>query len=443
MRVRLPSETQTMSKKLSTLVLLALAPLACDSGDSFEGVTPDALGAPAGKADGTEVSIASAGAYDVLQLRGDAAAELFEVFDAAGMTEFSRNGLEYRYGVYSICVSNGEAAACSLYSRNATLDEGGFLATIHGERFDSASSEVFGAMARAQGEAPANVFETRGDNLVCAKTSADVWCGVTQPAGDDATLELSFADLPVLGDDYLYEGWLITSDGPVTSGRFVVTGEEDSHVFSIDRDLADASVMFVLTIEPKFGDDPAPSDTHIVAGPFTNGVAQLTMDHGAALGTDFLGSEGGFILETPTTAAIADDYDQGIWFLEPAAGPGAGLRLPELPAGWAYEGWVVGEDGPISTGTFTDPSAADRDGAGPAAGPDGAPPFPGQDFISPAMRLTGTTVVLSVEPDPDDSPAPFFIKPLAGEATDAGAGAFQSLGNIAAESQVSGLATLE
>ena len=129
-------------------------------------------------------------------------------------------------------------------------------------------------------------------------------------------------------------------------------------------------------------------------------------------------------------------------FLDPAAGPSAGLRLPTLPAGWRYEGWVVGDGGPVSTGIFTDPAAADIDGAGPAAGPDGAPPFPGQDFIAPAMKVPGTTVVLSVEPDPDDSPAPFFIKPLAGPASDAGPGVFQTLGNIAVESQISGVATL-
>ncbi len=432
-----------MSKKLSTLVLLALAPLACDSGESFEGVTPDALGAPAGKADGSEVSISEGGAYDVLSIRGDAATDLFDVFDASGgFTELTRDGLEYRYGIYSICVSNGSAAACSLYSRAATLDEGGFLATIHGERFDSASSEVFGAIARAQGQSPANISEVRAGSFLCAKTSADVWCGVSE-TNDDARLELSFADLPVLGDDYLYEGWLITSDGPITSGRFTVDGSEGSHTFVIDRALMEASQTFVLTIEPKVGDVPEPSSTHILAGPFVEGVAQLTMDHGAAFGTDFLGSEGGYILQTPTTADIAEDFDQGIWFLEPAAGPGPGLRLPELPAGWRYEGWVVGEDGPVSTGTFTDPTMADRDGAGPTAGPDGSPPFPGQDFINPPMKLIGSRVVLSVEPDPDDSPMPFFIKPLAGDVAQEGPGVFQSLGNIAQETQVSGLATFE
>ena len=435
-----------MSKKIQTLVLLSLAPLAplaCDSAEPFGGVTPDGLGAPAGKADGSEVSLAQSGVFDILQLRGDAAAELYDVFDrSGGFSELSRDGLDYRYGVYSICVSNGDAAACNLYSRRATLGEGDFLATIHGERFDSASSEVFGAIARSQGESPANLDVAQSGPVLCVKTTVDVWCGIAEH-NTDAKLELSFVTLPALGDDYLYEGWMITADGPVTSGRFTVSGDEGSHTFVIDRALADASTLFVLTIEPKFGDNPAPSDTHIAAGPFVNGVAQLTTVHGAALGTDFLDSNGGFILETPTTAGNAEDYDQGVWFLEPAAGPGAGLRLPELPAGWAYEGWVVGEEGPISTGTFVDPASADRDGAGPTAGPDGAPPFPGQDFIDPAMSLIGQTVVISVEPDPDDSPMPFFIKPLAGGVVDDGPGAFQMLGNIAADSQITGLATLE
>ncbi len=434
-----------MSKITKTILLIALCPVACDSGEEFEGVTPETVEAPTGKADGPEATISSAGAFDILAVRGDAAVDLFANFDASGgFTSVQRNGLEYRYGVYSICVSNGQAAACNLYSRRAELSDGDFAATIHGDRFDSASSEVFGAIARAQGQNPGPLSTVRSDRFFCGKTNSAVWCGLTNPVADEPTLELSFAGLPVLGDDFVYEGWLITADGPVTSGRFVVTEGEDVHTFGVDSALAEASTLFVLTIEPKFGDAPEPSDTHIVAGAFEDGVAELTIDHGAALGDDFLASNGGFILETPTTASIASDFNQGVWFLEPAAGPGAGLDLPELPGGWNYEGWVVGPDGPISTGTFTDPADRDSDRGGPTAGPDGSPPFPGQDFINPPIDLTdGYTVVVSVEPDPDDSPMPFAIKPLAGDVADTDAGVFQSLGNIASGSQISGFATLE
>ena len=46
-------------------------------------------------------------------------------------------------------------------------------------------------------------------------------------------------------------------------------------------------------------------------------------------------------------------------------------------------------------------------------GPEGTPGFPGQDFVDPAKDLTsGYAAVISVEPDPDNSPAPFVLKPL-------------------------------
>ena len=433
-----------MLKTNVIVVCCAISLSACDADEAFEGADPSALTGPVGKADGPEYSVVDAGVYDLVRLQGGAASDLFDAMDrAGGLSRFSSGGLDYVYGYYSICVSNGSAAACNIYSRQVEKEIDGFSFTVHGPRFDSAASELFGTLARAQGVSPSAVVQAESSRFVCAKDTSDVWCGLRAPVSDDATLELSFAGLPALGDEFVYEGWLITADGPVTSGRFVVTDETDVVRSSIDRDLADASDMFVLTIEPKFGDDPAPSDTHVVAGAFVDGEAVLTLDHPAALGDDFRASTGGFILETPSTAGVAEDFDQGVWFLDPSAGPGASLELPRLPAGWAYEGWVVGTQGPISTGRFVDPAAADSDGAGPTAGPDGSPPFPGQDFINPPMDLTGLTVVLSVEPDPDDSPAPFALKPLAGEVAAAGAGALQSLGNIAADNEISGLAVLQ
>ena len=52
----------------------------------------------------------------------------------------------------------------------------------------------------------------------------------------------------------------------------------------------------------------------------------------------------------------------------------------------------------------------------------GNPPFPGEDFIVNApdgltfpTDLRGETIVVSIEPADDDSPAPFAFKPLAAE----------------------------
>jgi hypothetical protein len=92
---------------------------------------------------------------------------------------------------------------------------------------------------------------------------------------------------------------------------------------------------------------------------------------------------------------------------------------------------VVGTEGPISTGRFTSVSGADSDGAGPSGGPNDAPPFPGQDFVDPPIDLTaGYAAVISIEPEPDNSPAPFALKPLVDTSIDdVGEGILQAMEN--------------
>jgi hypothetical protein len=72
---------------------------------------------------------------------------------------------------------------------------------------------------------------------------------------------------------------------------------------------------------------------------------------------------------------------------------------------------------PVTTGVFSSASGADQ--AAPYSGTSSAPPFPGEDFISNApagsvfpTNLSGGLAVISVEPFPDNSPAPFLLKPL-------------------------------
>ncbi|MHC4067347.1 MAG: anti-sigma factor, partial [Planctomycetota bacterium] len=168
------------------------------------------------------------------------------------------------------------------------------------------------------------------------------------------TLGVAFDGLEALGQDYVYEGWLIVGDMPVSTGRFRIDadGEPDPGQFVVQAGDVDAATLFVLTIEPAVGDDPAPADTHVLAGDWDGDMADLSVGHAAALGTDLADAEGAFILETPTTADVADDYAQGIWWLDPAGGPGSSLALSELPEGWEYEGWVVDDADPISTGRF-------------------------------------------------------------------------------------------
>ncbi len=283
------------------------------------------------------------------------------------------------------------------------------------------------------------------DSMVDMDTGGDDDAGA-----ETRSLSFTFDGLPALGAEYVYEGWIIVDDAPITTGRFTVDteGNLDPATFEIDAADADAAAMFVLTIEPATGDDPAPADTHVLAGPIESGAATLTIEHPAAIGDDFTSAAGTFFLATPSSAAM-DDNNLGIWFITPGDPMTAGFTLPTLPAGWAYEGWVVDTSGespaPTSTGRFTDPAAADDNMGGPAAGPEATPPFPGEDFVDPATDLTANHMaVLSIEPDPDDSPAPFQLKPLGLPiGTDVGPPNPYTMNNIIGDNGISGTATFE
>jgi len=235
---------------------------------------------------------------------------------------------------------------------------------------------------------------------------------------ENNAIQLSFEKLEDLGSDYVYEGWFITGDGPETAGRFSVdaNGDPTTSSFSFPDALIETATAYVLTIEPanETGDAlTEPSAVHILAGDFTGDTANLSTNDSKAIGTSFANSAGTYILATPTTSTM-DDELSGVWFLDPTAGPGPGLELATLPTGWAYEGWAVINGTPYSTGTFTSVSGADD--AAPFSGADSGPPFPGEDFVMGnanfPTNLQGSTIVISVEPVPDNSPAPFLIKPL-------------------------------
>jgi len=103
-------------------------------------------------------------------------------------------------------------------------------------------------------------------------------------AANEARLNLSFSALDDLGDDYVYEGWIIVNGEAVSTGRFTNT---TSDIQSASVEDAEAATKYVLTIEPATGDVPAPADTHVLAGDIINSAATLSIADGAALGTDF------------------------------------------------------------------------------------------------------------------------------------------------------------
>lgn len=425
------------------MALVAVVAFAAACGGQHEelgapSIDLDAVRLAQGKADSGDVKVSAAkGGYQRVALHGAVAKDLWDVMEAASFRSVKAGPLSYLVGVYSVCASNGSAAACNIYSRKVKSPDGRFEATVHGPRFVSAASELFGALAAYNKVSPGGATQLASEQISCAKDATRVWCGLdADKAKATETLEVSLSGLQKLGAGYVYEGWLITPTGPVSAGRF---SDPAGVSVEVDPAVAAKATRYVLTIEPAKNDDPAPSSTHVVAGPLVKGRAALSTADMAALGTDFEQAKGSFILATPTSVA-SDDFDQGIWFVDPAAGPGASLALPALPAGWAYEGWVVVGGKPVSTGRFTSPAGADADGAGSGAGPGAAPPFPGQDFIAPPRVLVGGKAVISVEPQPDDSPAPFALKPLVGDVLDRPEGARQELAQNASQTAIRGVA---
>ena len=260
-------------------------------------------------------------------------------------------------------------------------------------------------------------------------------------------LKLAPSGLDTLANGFHYEGWAIVGGQPRSTGAFNVDANGGlvtpggvaiadgtfTPAFALDQ-----ATEIVITVEPANDSDPGPSATHILAGALQAGTAHLTIADAAALGSDFSSAAGSFILATPTDGPNSHEKS-GLWFLAIAnMMPGPALTLPTLPAGWKYEGWAVVNGTPITTGKFL-PASGDDESA-PYSGTMPGPPFPGEDFLMNApsgltfpLDLSGGKAVVSVEPDPDDSPTPFSIKPLVGSIpSDAGDHASYPLDNHAA-----------
>ncbi|WP_147677506.1 anti-sigma factor [Algibacter pacificus] len=232
-----------------------------------------------------------------------------------------------------------------------------------------------------------------------------------------ADLTVNLTGLEELGNDYVYEGWVIVDGAPVSTGTFSSVVFPQS--FTVDADQLASATTFVLSIEPAVDSDPAPAATKILAGDFSGNSASVNSNN---IVGDLTTSTGKYILATPTDT---DDTNEasGVWFLDNSGDAAVkGLVLPTLSAGWKYEGWVVFDGTPISTGTFTNSDAADDNAATSIFKGDAGngPGYPGEDFLQNAPSgltfptdLKGKTIVISVEPSPDNSAAPFTLKPLA------------------------------
>lgn len=229
----------------------------------------------------------------------------------------------------------------------------------------------------------------------------------------NSQLKLNLTGLENLGANYAYEGWIVVNGTPVTTGTFTVNdaGVLSKTSFDVDATKLTAATKFVLSIEPANDTDPAPSNTKYLVGDFSGNTATVN----SGIIGDFSAATGKYLIASPTSSSTMDPF-AGVWFMD-GNGPSNGFNLPTLEAGWKYEGWVVKNGNVWSTGKFTNPAAADESAV--FSGTSAPPPFPGEDFIQNAPAgvtfpydLSGATLVISVEPNPDNSSMPFTLKPL-------------------------------
>ncbi|WP_378174752.1 anti-sigma factor [Aquimarina sp. SS2-1] len=232
-----------------------------------------------------------------------------------------------------------------------------------------------------------------------------------------ANLTLELVGLEVLTNGATYEGWLIVNGEPISTGKF--NSAANSLTFPVIASNLEDATEFILSVEPPNDADPSPSKTKLLSGTFSGNVAQVNVN--TVVG-DFSGVSGKFVMATPTDN-VADNDEFGIWFEDPSGVQTvAGLNLPALADGWKYEGWVVFNNIPVTTGTFSDVDSFDD--ASPYSGNGPSPNYPGEDFLNSAPQgltfpedgdVRGKTVMISIEPFPDYNQAtPFFVKPLSG-----------------------------
>ncbi|WP_298777796.1 anti-sigma factor [uncultured Polaribacter sp.] len=260
---------------------------------------------------------------------------------------------------------------------------------------------------------------------LCATIVFFASCNDSENLPTTSNLTIDLTGLEELGSEFVYEGWLIVDGAPVSTGTF--SSVVFPQTYSVDINALNSATDFVLSIEPAVDSDPAPASTKILSGAFSGTSATLSSDNIVVSETSTINtlgeSWGKYILATPTDSDDTNE-ESGVWFLDNSdtAGAVAGLGLPTLTDGWKYEGWVVLDGTPVSTGTFTSPEEADDNAAtSPYKGTEGdGPAFPGEDYLIGSAAgvdfptdLKGATIVISVEPSPDNSDAPFTLKPLA------------------------------
>lgn len=190
-------------------------------------------------------------------------------------------------------------------------------------------------------------------------------------------VDINITNLKPLADSLVYVGW-VTSNADSSFKLFESNVDQSGVIiqsFTNDFGGLHKAQQFRITVEelPDSGTITSPGGPVLLAGRFTLGSARLR----AGEGVNFSSASGVYSITTPTDNS--DNDLSGIWFVNSASDPEAGLNLPLLHEDWVYEGLIILNDDTLSTGVFTDPESADE--SSPYSGPEPGFQFPGEDFL--------------------------------------------------------------
>lgn len=257
-------------------------------------------------------------------------------------------------------------------------------------------------------------------------------------SGDDtvarSTVTVDISGLERLENGAQYQAWISDGVDLTSLGRF--TDVEFPKTFEALTGEVENATQFLLSVEPGNDSSPEISESILLSGNFVGNAA--TVDVTQTFGS-YTSASGQFVLQTPTDNVSTNENSGLYWYIPSTGQPG--LKLPTLPSGWKYEGWVTvpGASGDVnlSTGRFTNVNNADEsDPFSLNINP--APDFPGEDFINENVlsaygvntlpNLLNKQVFITIQPIFDNSStgasiAPFVLRPLVGTVTqEAGSG---------------------
>ena len=266
------------------------------------------------------------------------------------------------------------------------------------------------------------------------------------------TFKLQLSNLPALDDSLVLAAWIMDDAGKVVhkfgkltypsgsnsyTGTFLLTISDFQansknqfvciSIESRDAILNDTTTSNLFLMISKIRTNSSdlnvvpknPASTVIAFGSDFDDQKYLGTDTSSVVPPSFNTAKGVYTVFTPTGANA--NTNSGIWFLNyiSAGVYETGLRLPELPTGWTYKGWVKVNGKYLPTGEFK--LAAGNDAQNLYVGTKPMPAYPGEDFlqndtlgVAYPIDLAGQEVMISVEPNGfngynKNKPFPLFL----------------------------------